>query len=78
MAVALAYADAAPVALPFSCSTPSNPGLLRRKEAAAVRYWLRLLRRAQLPWALRIRWLRAVGILRYPTLWRVALKFLLR
>jgi len=75
---ALAYAAAAPVALPFSCATPSNPGLMRRKEAAAVRYWLRLLRRAQLPWALRIRWLRAVGILRYPAQWRVALKFLLR
>ncbi len=75
---ALAYAAAASVALPFSCSAVLNPGRVRRKEAAAARYWLRLLRRAQLPWALRVRWLRAAGILHYPTLWRVALKFLLR
>ncbi|SHM31563.1 glycosyltransferase [Phytopseudomonas punonensis] len=75
---ALAYAAAAPVALPFSCGTPLNPDRVRRKEEAAVRYWLRLLRRAKLPWALRISWLRATEVLRYPALWRVALKFLLR
>ncbi|WP_256574774.1 glycosyltransferase [Pseudomonas sp. PA15(2017)] len=75
---ALAYAAAAPVALPFSCGAALNPGRTRRKEEAAVRYWLRLLRRAQLPWGLRVRWLRAVGVLRYPAQWRVALKLLLR
>lgn len=75
---ALAYAAAAPAALPFSCSAPLNPDRVGRKEEAAVRYWLRLLRRAQLPLALRISWLRAADILRYPALWRVALKFLLR
>lgn len=75
---ALGYADMAPLALPFSCYTVLGPGRGRRKEEAAVRYWLRLLRRACLPWGLRIRWLRAVGILRYPAQWRVALKFLLR
>lgn len=75
---ALAYADAAPLELPFSSARPLAKGQQRRKEALAVRYWLRLLRRAHLPLALRVRWLKAVGIQRYPAQWRVALKFLLR
>ncbi len=75
---ALAYAGSAPVSLPFSCSTPATAARTRRKEEMAVRYWLRLLRRAHLPLPLRIRWLQAVAILRYPAQWRVALRFLLR
>lgn len=75
---ALAYAAEPAVQLPRYLVSAMSPAQMRRKEALAVRYWLRLLRRAHLPLAIRWRWLRGVAIQRYPSLWRLAFKFLLR
>lgn len=73
---ALAYAAAPPFPMPLHIETVMSRAQIRRKEALAVRYYLRLLGRAQLPLSLRLRWLRGVRIGRYPSLWRRALKFL--
>lgn len=75
---ALAYAAAPPFPVPLHIESVMNSVQIRRKEALAVRYYLRLLGRAQLPLSLRLRWLGGVRIGRYPSLWRRALKFLLR
>lgn len=75
---ALAYAADPPVQMPMHSVSDMSEAQIRRKEALAVRYWLRLLRRAHLPLSMRLRWLRGVRIRRYPSLWRVALRFLLR
>lgn len=67
---ALAYSARPPCELPFSLNHSG-------KEVLAVRYWLRLLKRAGLPLGLRLRWLAASGVHRYPSQWRLALRFLL-
>ncbi|SDI90122.1 Glycosyltransferase like family protein [Pseudomonas flavescens] len=75
---ALAYAQDPPFPMPLHNLSEMSSVQIRRKEALAVRYWLRLLRRAQMPLSIRLRWLAGVRIRRYPSLWRLALKFLLR
>lgn len=72
---ALDYAASPPFPFPAGVSGAIKNG--RSKEILAVRYWLRLLRRARLPLSLRLRWLRASGVYRYPSQWRFALRFLL-
>ncbi|UCJ17305.1 glycosyltransferase family protein [Pseudomonas sp. MM211] len=75
---ALAYAADPPFPMPLHNVSEMSNVQIRRKEALAVRYWLRLLRRAQMPLSIRLRWLGGARIRRYPSLWRLAFKFLLR
>lgn len=73
---ALDYAARPPFQLPSYVASANSPSTIKQ-EVLAVRYWLRLLRRAHLPVRLRFRWLKDSGIYRYPSLWRLALRFLL-
>lgn len=75
-ATALDYAARPPFQLPSYVSSVSSSCTIK-KEILAVRYWLRLLKRAHLPVRLRLRWLKGSGIYRYPSQWRLALRFLL-
>lgn len=53
-----------------------DEAVLRRLERRGIHSWLKFLRKAKVPLALRWRWLRACRVQSYPGLWWLALKFL--